>query len=157
MRGLSHLDDAGAARMVDVSAKDVTVRTARARARVTMGAAARAAMAAGGKKGDALQVARIAGIQAAKRTSELIPLCHPLPLDAVLVDIALDDVGVVIEAECRTTGRTGVEMEAMTAVAVAALTIYDMGKAVDRGMVIEEITLLSKDGGKSGPYRRPAG
>ena len=145
--------------MVDVSAKEPTVREARARATLRMAAATqRAIFADGVAKGDALAVARVAGIQAAKRTSELIPLCHPLPLAKVGIEFAaVDDDGLVIEAMCKVTGRTGVEMEALTAVAVAALTVYDMCKATDRGMIVEDIGLVSKSGGKSGAWVRDAG
>ncbi len=150
---LSHIDAAGNAVMVDVTDKPVTDRTATARGRVSMAPATLALIAEGGmKKGDVLGVARLAGIMAAKRTADLIPLCHPLPLSSVAVELtpAADGAGVEIEATVRTTGRTGVEMEALTAVSVAALTIYDMCKAVDRGMRIENIRLARKSGGKSG-------
>ncbi len=147
---LTHVDESGAARMVDVGGKDVTVRVAVARGRVLMSAEARRLVAEGSKKGDVLQVARIAGIQGAKRCADLIPLCHPLQLDKVQVDLALTDEGVAIEATVGCTGRTGVEMEALTAVSVAALTVYDMVKAVDKGMVIDAVTLVSKTGGRSG-------
>lgn len=153
---LSHVDADGRVKMVDVSAKAATAREAVARGRVRIGAEALALIRAGRiKKGDPLQAARIAGIMAAKRTSELIPLCHPLALTHV--DVALEPTadGYDIEARARTTGPTGVEMEALTAVSVAALTIYDMVKAVDRGMVIGEIRLMEKRGGKSGAWRRP--
>ena len=141
--------------MVDVGEKPVTARVATAQARVRMGAEALAALAEGAAKGDVLAAARIAGIQAAKRTGELIPLCHPLPLDGVTVDLAPDAHGVRVEATVRCTGRTGVEMEALTAATVAALTVYDMLKAVDRGMVIEDVRLLAKSGGRSGTWRSP--
>ena len=142
--------------MVDVGDKDSTVRRAVARGRVLMSPQALELVRAGSHKGDVLQVARIAGIQGAKRTSELVPLCHPLFLDSVKVDLTIDASAsaVVVEATVRCGGRTGVEMEALTAVSVAALTVYDMVKAVDRGMVIETIQLLSKEGGKSGTWTR---
>jgi cyclic pyranopterin phosphate synthase len=152
---LTHLDEAGQARMVDVSAKDVTVRTARASGRVLLSAAAVTALRDGQvPKGDALAVARIAGIAGAKRTPDLIPLCHPLGLHGVSVDLAVTDWGVSIEATVKTADRTGVEMEALTSVSVAALTLIDMIKSVDKGAVIADIQLESKDGGKSGPWRR---
>ena len=150
----SHFDGSGQAVMVDVSAKPITARRATARARVVMAAATLALIEAGGaKKGDVLGVARLAGIMAAKRTADLIPLCHPLPLDSVTVDlIAAPPDAVEITATVRTTGRTGVEMEALTAASVAALTVYDMCKAVDRGMRIEALRLVAKSGGKSGDF-----
>jgi cyclic pyranopterin phosphate synthase len=152
---LTHFDAAGAAAMVDVSAKASTARSATARARVTMQPETAAVIAAGSAaKGDVLGVARLAGIMAAKRTADLIPLCHPLPIDAVSVDLAADATGVDITATVRTTGRTGVEMEALTAASVAALTVYDMCKAIDRGMRIENVRVVHKDGGKSGPFRQ---
>jgi cyclic pyranopterin monophosphate synthase len=152
---LTHLDEAGQARMVDVSAKDVTVRTARASGRVVLSAAAVAALRNGQvPKGDALAVARIAGIAGAKRTPDLIPLCHPLGLHGVSVELAVSDWGVSIEATVKTADRTGVEMEALTSVSVAALTLIDMIKSVDKGAVITDVRLESKDGGKSGPWRR---
>jgi cyclic pyranopterin monophosphate synthase len=154
---LTHLDEAGAARMVDVGAKDVTRRRAVAQAVVAMSPATAGAVAAGdAPKGDVLGTARIAGIQAAKRTGELIPLCHPLGLDAVAVDLVVDpEAGTVtIRAEASTTARTGVEMEAMTAASVAALTVYDMVKGLERGVTLQEVALLEKTGGKSGPWRR---
>ena len=152
---LTHLDESGAARMVDVSGKQVTRRRAVARAFVRMSADTAAAVAAGdAPKGDVLGVARIAGIQAAKRTGELIPLCHPLGLDHVDVRAALVDGGVAIEAEASVEGRTGVEMEAMTAASVAALTIYDMVKGIERGVRIESVELVAKSGGRSGDWRR---
>ncbi len=142
--------------MVDVSAKEETVREATARGRVVMQAATRALIGEGkAAKGDVLAVARLAGIMAAKRTAELIPLCHPLPLSAVAVELSLAEDAVEIAATVRTTGRTGVEMEALTAVSVAALTIYDMLKAVDRGMRIEEVRVVQKSGGKSGEFVQP--
>ncbi|WP_316013036.1 cyclic pyranopterin monophosphate synthase MoaC [Roseobacter sp. HKCCA0434] len=151
MSGLTHFDGKGDAHMVDVSDKDVTTRTATARGHVTMSDATRALVAAGdAKKGDVLAVARLAGIMAAKRTADLIPLCHPLPLSKVALDLTLDATGVAIEATVRTTGRTGVEMEALTAVSVAGLTVYDMLKAVQKDMEIGAIRLVYKEGGKSG-------
>jgi cyclic pyranopterin phosphate synthase len=153
--GLSHVDRTGAARMVDVSAKAVTAREAVARGRITMSAEAVRQIRAGAvKKGDPLQAARLAGIMAAKRTSELIPLCHPLALSHVDVELRPKPDGYEIEARVRTTAQTGVEMEALTAVAVAALTVYDMVKAVDRSMTITDVRLVKKTGGKSGDYRR---
>ncbi|MSQ41751.1 MAG: cyclic pyranopterin monophosphate synthase MoaC [Dehalococcoidia bacterium] len=153
---LSHLDAQGRARMVDVSAKAVTVREATARGRVTMQAETLRRIVEGSvPKGDVLAVARVAGIMAAKRTPELIPLCHPLPLSGVEVVLTPDhrSPGIEIEATVRTTGQTGVEMEALTAVAVAGLTIYDMCKSVERTMRIEAVRLVAKSGGKSGDYR----
>lgn len=150
---LSHLDERGAARMVDVTEKPPTVREAVAAGEVWMQPQTLALIQSGGvPKGDVLAVARIAGIMAAKRTPELIPLCHPLPITSVEVDFAFDEERsvVAITARVRCTGVTGVEMEALTAVAVAALTVYDMCKAVDRGMRIQNIRLLRKSGGKSG-------
>ncbi len=142
--------------MVDVSAKAETIREAVAKGRVAMRPETVALIAAGNmQKGDVLGTARIAGIMAAKRTAELIPLCHTLPLDAVSVDLALEDDGVEITATVKTTGRTGAEMEALTAVSVAALTIYDMAKAVDKGMRIEAVRLIRKTGGKSGEFIQP--
>lgn len=156
MSELTHIDSAGHARMVDVSAKPVTAREATAEARVHMRPET-LEMIVGGRhaKGDVLAVARIAGIQAAKRTSDLIPLCHPLMLTSVRVDLEpiVADSAVRIRATCRVAERTGVEMEALTAVAVAALTLYDMCKAVDRGMHIEGVRLLEKHGGRSGSWR----
>jgi cyclic pyranopterin phosphate synthase len=155
-RKLSHLDTRGQARMVDVSAKPTTEREARAEGRVLMRAATLAAVRAGNaKKGDVLGAARLAGVMAAKRTHELIPLCHPLALSLVEVDAAVDAglPGIRVQARVRVAGRTGVEMEALTGVAVACLTIYDMVKAIDRGMRIEGIRLLEKRGGRSGHYR----
>lgn len=154
MSGLTHFDAAGHAAMVDVSAKAQTDRSATARASVTMQPDTLAVIRAGtAKKGDVLGVARLAGIMAAKRTAELIPLCHPLPITAVTVD--LDPVGadtVEIAATVRTTGRTGVEMEALVAASVAALTVYDMCKAIDRGMRIDGLRVVAKSGGKSGDF-----
>jgi cyclic pyranopterin phosphate synthase len=157
MAELTHFDARGAARMVDVSDKPATQRRAVARGWIAMAPATLALVTAGSAKGDVLGVARIAGIMAAKRTAELIPLCHPLALSKVAVDLAPDpDAGrVAIEATVATTGPTGVEMEALTAVSVAALTVYDMLKAVDRGMVIGEVRLALKEGGKSGRFEAP--
>jgi cyclic pyranopterin phosphate synthase len=153
MSGFTHFDAAGHAAMVDVSDKAVTARTATARALVVMEPATLAMIRAGSaKKGDVLGVARLAGIMAAKRTAELIPLCHPLPISAVTVDLEAEGVGVEVVATVRTTGQTGVEMEALTAVSVAALTVYDMCKAVDRSMRIEAVRVTHKDGGKSGVF-----
>jgi cyclic pyranopterin phosphate synthase len=152
---LTHLDERGRARMVDVSDKDETRREATARAVVSMRPeTARLIGAAGLAKGDALAVAQVAGVMAAKRTPDLIPLCHPLPISGVDMQFDLGPESLEIRATVRVTGRTGVEMEALTAVAVAALTVYDMCKAVDRGMSIGEIELLHKAGGKSGEYVR---
>ena len=155
MAKLSHLDAKGKARMVDVGDKPVTAREALARGEITMSATALRLIREGAlAKGDPLQVARLAGIMAAKKTAELIPLCHPLPLTHVRVELTPIRRGYRIEARVRTTSQTGVEMEALTAVAVAALTIYDMAKAVDQGMVIGDICLIEKTGGRSGHYRR---
>jgi cyclic pyranopterin phosphate synthase len=153
---LSHLAKSGEARMVDVSAKAVTARVAVAGGRVVMTAATLDLVLSGNaKKGDVLGAARIAGIMAGKRTHELIPLCHPLPVSKIAVDIQPDRKlpGLVVRATAHVTGQTGVEMEALTAVSVACLTIYDMVKAVERGMRIEGIRLIEKSGGKSGRYR----
>ena len=155
MSRLTHFDAEGKAAMVDVSDKAETERSATAKGSVLMKPETLALIAAGDmKKGDVLAVARLAGIMAAKRTAELIPLCHPLALTSIKVDLAIDKArsAVDIEATCKLTGRTGVEMEALTAVSVAALTVYDMCKAVDRGMTITEIRLTAKRGGKSGSY-----
>ena len=150
---LTHLDETGAARMVDVAGKPVTAREAVTTGRITMSAQAAAAIRAGSvQKGDVLATARIAGIMAAKKTAELIPLCHPLPLTRVAVDLAPDATGVTVTATAATEGKTGVEMEALTAVSVALLTLYDMAKALDKAMAIGEIRLLSKKGGKSGDW-----
>jgi cyclic pyranopterin monophosphate synthase len=154
-RKLTHFDDSGNAHMVDVGAKGETERVAVAHARVTMQAATLKLIAAKkAAKGDVLAVAQLAGIMAAKRTPELIPLCHPLSLSSVDVKLSLDKKrnAVDIEATCKLKGRTGVEMEALTAASVAALTVYDMCKSVDRGMVISEVKLLHKSGGKSGTF-----
>ncbi len=151
---LSHVDAEGRIRMVDVGGKPVTDREATASGSIRVGPEALARIRAGRlRKGDPLQAARLAGIMAAKRTADLIPLCHPLPLSHVEVEIVPRAEGYEIRATARTSAQTGVEMEALTAVAVAALTIYDMVKAVDKGMVIGEIRLLSKSGGRSGVYR----
>jgi cyclic pyranopterin monophosphate synthase len=153
---LTHLDPTGAAHMVDVGGKAVTTREATATGRITLSAEALAAIRDGAaKKGDVLAVARIAGIMAAKRASELIPLCHPLPLTRVSLDLQLDARAITATATCATDGKTGVEMEALTAVSVALLTIYDMAKALDRGMAIEGVRLLAKSGGRSGEWRPP--
>jgi len=155
---LTHLDAAGQARMVDVSAKDVTARTATASGRVRLSAAAVAALRAGEvPKGDALAVARIAGIQGAKRTPDLIPLCHPIGLHGVTVDLTVTDDGVDITATTRTADRTGVEMEALTSVSVAALALIDMIKAVDPAAVITGVRVIEKTGGKTGRWQRPDG
>ena len=160
---LSHLDSTGDARMVDVGGKETTRRSARAGASIRMNPATREQVTSEtNPKGAVLATARLAGIQAAKRTSDLVPLCHPLPLDHVEVVFSWDstqqesggEVRLLIETTARVTARTGVEMEALTAASVAALTVYDMCKAVDRGMVIEEIRLLEKSGGKSGHWQR---
>ena len=155
MSKLSHLNDRGEASMVDVGSKDVTQREARATAIVLMKPETLQLIKSGDvTKGDVLAVARIAGIQAAKKCSELIPLCHPLMLTSIDVNFETNKHSVLIEARCGLSGKTGVEMEALTAASVAALTIYDMCKAVDRGMVIKEVCLLSKEGGKSGDWLR---
>ena len=152
---LSHLDEKGKARMVDVGDKPVTSREALARGEITMSATALRLIQQGAlAKGDPLQAARLAGIMAAKKTAELIPLCHPLPLTHVSVELTPTRRGYRIDARVRTASQTGVEMEALTAVAVAALTIYDMAKAVDKEMVIGRICLIEKTGGRSGHYRR---
>ncbi len=156
VKQLSHYDAAGRARMVDVSEKHPTKRTARASAVVEMSAAVIRALPKN-PKGDPLEVARIAGIQAAKRTSELIPMCHPVPLAHVDVELEVGKRSVRIRTEATTTAVTGVEMEALVAAGVAALTIYDMCKALDKGIVIREVLLESKTGGKSGDYLRGAG
>src|SRR5580700_6186838 len=151
--GFTHFDASGNATMVDVSAKPVTDRTATARARIFMNPETLAMIEAGtAKKGDVLGVARLAGIMAAKRTAELIPLCHPLPITAVVLDLTAGGDAVEIAATVRTTGQTGVEMEALTAASVAALTVYDMCKSVDRGMHIEALRVVHKAGGKSGEF-----
>ena len=154
--GLSHLDQSGHARMVDVSGKDVSAREATASGRVLLAPAAIAALRAGEvPKGDALAVARIAGIQAAKRTPDLVPLCHPIALHKVAVDLDVADDGVGITATVRTADRTGVEMEALTSVTVAALALIDMIKAVDPAAVITDVRVETKSGGKTGSWRRP--
>ncbi len=155
MSSFSHFDDQGNARMVDVSDKEVTARSATARATVFMQEATLQLILSGGvKKGDVLQVARLAGIMAAKRTPDLIPLCHPLGLDSVDVDLVCDPArnAVDVSATCRLKARTGVEMEALTAASVAALTVYDMCKSVDRGMRISDMRVTHKAGGKSGEF-----
>ncbi|QCB43087.1 cyclic pyranopterin monophosphate synthase MoaC [Sphingomonas sp. PAMC26645] len=153
MTGLTHIDEAGAARMVDVGGKAVTAREAVASGRITMSAEAAAAIGAGtAKKGDVLAVARVAGIMAAKRTSDLIPLCHPLPLTKVEIDLVVDETGVTATASASTEGKTGVEMEALTAATVTLLTIYDMAKAIDKTMVLTDIRVRAKSGGKSGNW-----
>ena len=154
MSDLTHLDEHGAARMVDVGAKPESQRRAVAEGRIRMSGEALAALWDGtGPKGDALATARIAGIMAAKKTGELIPLCHPLALDAVTVEFSRESDAIRVTATTSCTGRTGVEMEAMAAASVALLTLYDMGKAVDRAMVIEGVRLIEKAGGKSGHWR----
>ena len=154
MNGLTHLDESGKARMVDVGGKAETQRIAIASGRIRMSADALAAIRDGDvPKGDVLAAARIAGIMAAKKTPELIPLCHPLMLDAVTVDFAFEEDAVRATATAALTGKTGVEMEAMTATSVALLTIYDMAKAIDKGMILEEIRLIEKRGGKSGTWK----
>lgn len=156
MAGFTHFDETGAARMVDVGDKAETERSATAEARITMLPETLALIREGrAKKGDVLGVARLAGIMGAKKTPDLIPLCHPLALTNVELDLTTEDEpapAIVIRATCKLRGRTGVEMEALTAASIAALTVYDMCKAVDRGMVIENVRLLFKDGGKSGRY-----
>ncbi|MFT6819148.1 MAG: cyclic pyranopterin phosphate synthase [Myxococcota bacterium] len=157
MSNLTHLDEAGNARMVDVSDKDVTARSATAEGSIVLGPEALAAVVARRvKKGDVLAIAQLAGIQAAKRTADLVPLCHPLPLSGVTVTLSVDEGSsrVRCEATVRTIWRTGVEMEALTSVSAALLTVYDMLKAVDKGMVIGPIQLVEKTGGRSGPWTR---
>jgi cyclic pyranopterin phosphate synthase len=150
---LTHLNSAGEARMVDVSAKAVTGRIAVAEGTIAIAPAALAAIASASlAKGDVIAVARVAGIMAAKRTAELIPLCHPLPISGMEVDLVIEDEGIRATATVRTTHNTGVEMEALTAVAVALLTVYDMAKSMDRGMTIGGVRLLAKRGGKSGDW-----
>ena len=156
-RGLTHLDPQGRARMVDVTPKDVTHRRAIARGRVHMTPETASLVAQGAiSKGDVLSVARVAGIQAAKRTSDMIPLCHPLLIGAVTINFEIGDTWVAVECHVDTIDRTGVEMEALHACSVAALTIYDMCKSADREMVIGELTLWEKSGGRQGTYRRTA-
>jgi cyclic pyranopterin monophosphate synthase len=155
MSGFTHFDEQGNARMVDVGGKEVTERVATAQGSVLMQPATIALIRQGGiKKGDVLSVARLAGIMGAKRTPDLIPLCHPLSLNSVTVDLSVDEVrnAVDITATCKLSGKTGVEMEALTAVSIAALTVYDMCKAVDKGMRLTDIRLTHKSGGKSGTY-----
>lgn len=153
---LTHLDEQGAARMVDVGAKDVTQRTASAQAVVTMQPETlRMIVDGSAPKGDVFACARIAGIMAAKKTSDLIPMCHPIPIDSVTIEIEpISETKIRLVSTLRCTHKTGIEMEALTAVSVAALTIYDMCKAVDRGMRVDEVLLLYKSGGKSGEYHR---
>ena len=154
MSRMTHLDERGQARMVDVGGKPATARSATATGRIRMSPGTLAAIRDGSApKGDVLAAARIAAIMAAKKTGELIPLCHPLALEAVTVDFAFEDDGVRVTVRASLTGRTGVEMEALTAASLALLTIYDMGKAIEKGMVIDEIRLLEKTGGKSGDWR----
>jgi cyclic pyranopterin phosphate synthase len=155
-RGLSHLDAAGRTRMVDVTEKEPSLRMARAEARVRLGRVLATRLRRSGAlaKGNVIEIARLAGIQGAKQTAQLIPLCHPLPLDMVDVEIAISGEFAVIRTLARTRAVTGVEMEAMTAAAVAALTVYDMCKAVSKGIVVEEVRLLEKSGGRSGHWRR---
>jgi len=153
MPDLTHIDESGAARMVDVSDKADTTREATATGRITMSVEAAAAIRDGNvKKGDVLGAARIAGIMAAKKCSDLIPLCHPLPLTGVTLELDADDTGVTATATVRTTHKTGVEMEALTAVSVALLTVYDMAKTLDRGMVIGDVRLRAKSGGRSSDW-----
>ncbi|GAB7555649.1 cyclic pyranopterin monophosphate synthase MoaC [Novosphingobium sp. 11B] len=153
-KSLTHIDPDGNARMVDVGAKAETQRIAVAAGRISMSADALAAIRAGNApKGDVLGTARIAGIMAAKRTADLIPMCHPLPLDAVNLDFAFEDNAIRVIAKASLTGRTGVEMEAITAASIALVTIYDMAKALDKGMVIGDIRLVEKIGGKSGHWK----
>jgi cyclic pyranopterin monophosphate synthase len=157
MTKLTHLDESGAAHMVDVSGKADTVREATAEGRISMSAEALNAIKEGSaKKGDVLATARIAGIMAAKRTSDLIPLCHPLALTKVSVDFTFETNGICVTSLARLSGQTGVEMEALTATSIALLTLYDMAKALDKAMVISGVRLLSKAGGKSGDWRAPA-
>jgi cyclic pyranopterin phosphate synthase len=156
MNKLTHLDESGAARMVDVGGKVETARSATAEGRIRMDSATLATVREGsGPKGDVLAAARIAGIMAAKKTGELIPLCHPLALEAVTIDFAFEKDGVRVTATASLTGKTGVEMEALTAASIALLTIYDMAKAIEKGMTIEGVRLLAKTGGKSGDWHRP--
>lgn len=158
MNELTHLSEDGAARMVDVGAKAETQRLAIASGRIAMSAEALAAIQAGdAPKGDVLGTARIAGIMAAKRTGELIPLCHPLGIEAVSIDFAFEKDAIRATATASLTGKTGVEMEAMVAVSTALLTIYDMAKVIDKGMVIGQVRLIEKRGGKSGVWKAPAG
>lgn len=153
MSKLTHLDDAGQAQMVDIGGKRETEREAVAQGRISMSGDALDAIRAGAiAKGDALAVARVAGIMAAKKTSDLIPLCHPLALSKIALDFIFEESGIVATATVRLTGKTGVEMEALTAVSIALLTLYDMAKAIDKAMVVSDIRLLSKTGGKSGDW-----
>lgn len=155
MSDLTHLDAAGAAHMVDVGDKAVTRREATATGRVVMSAEAVAAIRAGAvKKGDVIAVARVAGIMAAKRTSDLVPLCHPLPITRVSLDLDIREDGVAATATVRTDGKTGVEMEALTAVSVALLTVYDMTKAIDKAMILQDLQVVAKSGGRSGDWQR---
>ena len=154
MTRLTHLDADGAAHMVDVGDKAVTRREATAVGRITMTAEAAAAIRDGAvKKGDVIAVARVAGIMAAKRTSDLVPLCHPLPITRVALDLTVGDAGIEASATVATDGKTGVEMEALTAVSVALLTVYDMAKAIDKAMTIESVRMVAKSGGRSGDWR----
>jgi cyclic pyranopterin phosphate synthase len=154
MTKLTHLDDSGAAQMVDISAKHATLRESVAQGKISMSAEALNAIKEGSvKKGDVLAVARVAGIMAAKKTSDLIPLCHPLALTKVSIDFAFEEQAICVSAMARLSGQTGVEMEALTAASIALLTIYDMAKALDKEMVISDIRLLMKSGGKSGDWR----
>ena len=156
MSGLTHLDENGAARMVDVGGKQASARIAIAGGRIAMSPDALAAIRDGDvPKGDVIAAARIAGIMAAKRTGDLIPLCHPLGLEAVTVEFAFEDGGIAVTASASLTGKTGVEMEALVAVSTALLTIYDMAKAIDKAMVIGDVRLLEKRGGKSGDWKAP--
>jgi len=153
--GLTHLDESGSARMVDISNKQITARVAEAEAFVSMSASVVRLLREGAvEKGDAFGVARVAGIMAAKKTHELIPLCHPLGISEVKVDLEFADGGVKVSTQVKTTGRTGVEMEALTAAAVAALTLYDMCKSADKSIIIERVGLVAKSGGRSGDWRR---
>ena len=156
MSKLTHLDDEGNAQMVDISGKSETLREALATGQISMSAEALAAIKEGSvKKGDVLAVARVAGIMAAKKTSDLIPLCHPLALSKVTVDFSFSDNIITVSAMARLSGQTGVEMEAMTAASIALLTIYDMAKAIDKAMVISDVKLMKKSGGKSGDWAAP--
>lgn len=155
MSKLTHLDESGAAHMVDISAKATTVREARASGQISMTPEAIAAIKDGtAKKGDVLAVARVAGIMAAKRTSDLIPLCHPVALSRVSVDFDITDSAITVTVTARSSGQTGVEMEALTAVSATLLTLYDMVKALDKAMIMSDIKLLTKSGGKSGDWHR---
>ncbi|MCW2599580.1 MAG: molybdenum cofactor biosynthesis protein [Frankiales bacterium] len=155
MTGFSHVDESGAARMVDVSGKEITVRSATAAGRVDLSPECVALLRGEGMpKGDVLAVARVAGLMGAKRTPDLVPLCHPIALHGVTVDLEVDDAGVAVSATARTADRTGVEMEALTAVTVACLTVVDMTKAVDPRGTITDIKVLTKTGGKTGPWER---